>query len=156
MPDKLNRFLSRNLKKSNVSIDIDLSELLPDKRFTTAQKETIAQKIIDKIVANAESGLDRNGKSLPKYSKPYKGSDEFEAFGKTNAPNMTLTGDLLGQLDVLKIDGNKVRIGWESEQENLKAHGNITGQEGQWAKKRDFFGLTASELKEIISGQDQD
>ena len=155
MPDKLNKFLSRNLRKSNVSIDIDLSELLPDRRFSEQEKESIAQRIINKIVENSESGIDRLGRPLPKYSKDYKESDAFTAFGKSNDPNMTLTGDLMGQLDILKIAGNTVRIGWDSELENAKAHGNITGQEGKWKKKRDFFGLTTAELKEIISGEDK-
>ena len=63
---------------------------------------------------------------------------------------MTLSGDMLGQIDVLGISGDTIKIGWDSELENAKAHGNITGQEGLWKKKRDFFGLTAKEIKEIL------
>lgn len=126
--------------------------MFPEKDLTRTDKDRILQKIIDKIVEKSESGKDRLGKSLPKYSKSYKESDEFKAFGKTNKPNMTLTGDMLGQIDILKIQGDTARIGWDSEEENLKAHGNITGQEGI-RKKRDFFGLTVDDIKEIISGE---
>jgi len=113
-------------------------------------KERIAQAIIDKIIANSEAGLNRTGGSLPKYSKGYLNSDAFTAFGKDSKPNMTLSGDMLGQIDVLGISGDTIKIGWDSELENAKAHGNITGQEGLWKKKRDFFGLTAKEIKEIL------
>lgn len=116
-------------------------------------KERIAQAIIDKIVANSEDGIDRNGRALPKYTAGYVKSDSFTAFGKDKSPNMTLTGDLLGQIDVLSVSGDTLKIGWDSELENAKAHGNITGQEGLWKKKRDFFGLTAKEIKEIIDSE---
>jgi hypothetical protein len=119
-------------------------------------KERIAQAIIDKIIEKSEDGLDRNGRSLPSYAKSYTESDAFEAFGKSKRPNMTLSGDLLGQIDVISTSGDKLKIGWKSELENAKAHGNITGQEGLWKKKRDFFGLTAKEIKEIIDGESED
>lgn len=133
-------------------MELDLSEL----KLTKKQKLEVAQAVIDKIVANAEKGKDRQGKSLPKYSKDYKDSDAFGAFGKSTKPNMTLTGDLLGQIDVIDVDGDTVLIGWADEQENLKAHGNITGQEGLWPAKRDFFGLPPKEIKEILDGYSEE
>lgn len=117
--------------------------------LSKSTKERIAQAIIDKIIANSEAGVDRNGRDLPKYSKGYEASSAFAAFGKSNKPDMTLTGDMLGQIDVLSMSGDTIKIGWEDPEQSAKAHGNITGREGL-RKKRDFFGLTATEIKEIL------
>jgi hypothetical protein len=155
MPDQLNKYLARILNKTKVELELDLAEMFPNKKLDLATKEQIAQAIIDKIISNSESGLDRNGKKLPKYSKGYSASEEFKLYGKNkDDPNMTLSGDMLGQIDILKITGNKVRIGWEDELQNAKAHGNITGQEGKWTHegkkiKRDFFGLKPDEITEL-------
>lgn len=130
--------------------------MFPDLTLTKKDKLQIAQEVIDRIVSNAEKGLDRNGKALPKYTKTYKDSDAFTAFGKSSKPNMTLAGDMLGQIDVLEVSDDTITIGWNDETENAKAHGNITGQEGEWPAKRDFFGLPVKEIKEIIDGTSEE
>jgi hypothetical protein len=60
---------------------------------------------------------------------------------------------MLSDLDILKIEDDKIKIGWEPGTLNVqKAHGHITGKAGQVpAMKRDFFKLTKSEVDEIAS-----
>lgn len=79
------------------------------------------------------------------YSKKYKDSLDFKAAGKSNKVNLTLTGDMLGLLE-LEVDGNEVELGWDDELEQLKASNHIVGDT---VPKRDFFGLTAADIKKI-------
>lgn len=105
--------------------------------------------MIDRMVDRSEAGKDVLGKALPAYSKEYKNSEDFERYGKSaNERNMELTGEMLDSID-LEVQGDEVIIKMEGDQAP-KAHGNITGQEGKWKKKRDFFGVTDFEVKKIL------
>ena len=112
-----------------------------------ALKEALAQAILDKILDNSKSGVDRRGVPFKKYSKAYKKSDDYKAYGKTSKVNLTLTGDMLGLLNVTEKKGNTVTLGWEEPDEGLKAHGHITG--GGKLPKRDFFGINSKALKDV-------
>lgn len=150
MKETLNKYLTRTLDEDQVELEVDLKSLFPSKEFTPKQKEVIAQLFIDKLAERAAKGIDRNGRPLPNYSESYADSNEFKAFGKSQTkPNMRLTGDMLDQLELTGSSKDKIKIGWEDQIQNAKAHGNITGQNGDWARKRDFFGLSVSDIESI-------
>jgi hypothetical protein len=120
-------------------------------RGQDALKQAIGQKIIDKIQERTQQdgrdGLLGNSSSKG-YSKQYRNSLDFDAAGKGSKVNLTLTGDMLETMDVVDISGNEVVIGWQSREEQLKAGNHITGDT---VPKRDFFGLTRSDISEIKS-----
>lgn len=148
--------------KKNVEQTINLNEKF-DIDFSGKRnlKELIGQKIIDRIVErcnnnegiNLDPDTDRGRKVKLKspYSDEYEESLEFKAAGKSkNDVNMQLTGDMLGLLDIKRIDGNKITIGWNDPEQNPKAHGHMTGKDGKVPKmKRPFFGISNKELKDI-------
>ena len=146
-------------KKTKVQQKINLKEEFGvDVSDRPDLAEALGQAIIDKMVTRtkASKGMQFSGNgagreidlSSKKYSKEYKDSREFKAFGKTNKVNLTLTGDMLGQIDITKLKGNSVTIGWDDPEENGKAHGHSTGKNGKAPKmKRPFFGVNKKELK---------
>jgi hypothetical protein len=135
------------LSEGEVSQTIDLKELFGTSFVGNEQlAQSVAQAMIDRIVSRTESGKDINGKAFKKYSKEYKDSLEFKAFGKTGDVNLKLTGQMLGTLDVLETSGSKVKIGWNDGSESAKAYNHNVGDT---LPKRQFFGLTDSELDSI-------
>lgn len=144
----LNRYMTRNEEGNKYELEVDLGEIFGvDLSGRPALKEAIAQEFIDRIVERTESGIDRNNQSFKSYSNEYVESDEFQAYGKKRGQvNLTLTGNMLGLLDVKDISGNKIVIGWNETDEAEKAHGHISGNVG---KKRDFLGLPVEEVESI-------
>lgn len=113
-------------------------------------KLAIGQAIIDRIEERSLSGKNNSGKKLPAYSKGYIESRDFDLYGKSpSRRDMTLRGDMLEAIDILGTDGNGVVIGFDNGLDSEKAHGQMTGQNGKWKKKREFFGVNKRELKEI-------
>jgi hypothetical protein len=109
-------------------------------------KEAIGQAIIDFIRDRTESGVDVAGKRFDSYSKDYKDSDAFKAYGKTNKVNLSQTGDMLQLMDIVNSDGNTIKIGWEDTVENAKAYNHNIGDT---VKKRQFFGVTSEDIKKL-------
>lgn len=144
-------------KKTKVSQTINLKEEFGvDLRGMNSLKEAIGGAIIERIRQRTESGngmsFKSNGSGNPvklkaPYSKEYADSLDFKAFGKSRGKvNMKLTGDMLGLMDVTKIDGNKITIGWTDSEENAKAFNHSTGDT---VPRRPFFGVSKKELQEI-------
>lgn len=135
------------LSETEVSQTFDLKELtgLDMSEFPEA-KEAIGQAFIDKIVERTQAGKDVDGDSFDKYSKVYKESLGFQAFGKTNKVNLTQSGEMLGTLDIIENKGNKIKIGWDDEINNAKAYNH---NKGDTVPKRSFFGITSDELAEL-------
>ena len=118
----------------------------------------IGNDIVEFIQKRAESGQGIGGKKLRSpYSKEYSESFDFKAYGKSPGDvNMTLTGDMLGAIDVLGFDGKVLTVGIE-DSNAPKAHGHMTGMNGAVPKmKREFFGLTMNELKPILNNYKSD
>lgn len=144
-----------NLSQDEVSQEFDLNKILGmDISKDEGLQDAVGQAIIDRIVSRTESGKSVNGAALAKYSKDYKESLEFKAFGKTNKVNMTLTGDMLASLTIVANKKGKIKIGWQDPENNAKAYGHLTGMEGHpWLEgvtpKREFFGLTQAEINSI-------
>ena len=146
-------------KKTKVSQQINLKEEFGfDFSGKNALKQAIGQAIIDKIVNRSKagngmsfgkSGIGRKVKLKSPYSKSYADSLEFKAAGKSkNKVNMSLTGDMLGLIDITKIKGNTIEIGWEDADENKKAFNHSVGDT---VPRRPFFGVNKKELNDIKS-----
>lgn len=137
-----------------VAQEFDLEELLGiDLSSDDTLAAEIGQDIVEYIKGRAEKGIGVGGKQLrTPYSKEYASSAEFKAAGKkASKVNMTLTGDMLDSIEVLDFDGQVLTVGIENDQAP-KAHGHMTGKNGEVPNmKREFFGLTKSELKDITS-----
>lgn len=109
----------------------------------------IGERIIEKMLARVtEDNKGINGRQLKKpYSKAYINSAAFDAYGKSpNDINMTLTGDMLADIDVLKSTPKKIVIGFTSDDQIPKAYNHNVGDT---LPKRPFFGLNEKEIKEI-------
>lgn len=136
--------------ESAVYQEINLGELLGfDLSDASELKQYIGQLILDKIKSRTEEGKGYNGKNLKSpYSKSYADSMEFKAFGKSKGNvNMTLSGDMLGLMDIIEDKGNKITIGWDDAEQNAKAYNHNVGDT---VPKRPFFGINNKELYEII------
>lgn len=142
-----------NLSESEVSQTIDIKDILGDAAAIPSVSEAMAQAFLDVIKERTESGRDVNGKLLPKYSESYKNSLAFKVWGKTDNVNMTMSGDMLGTMFSEVVNG-KIKIGFDGEENNVKAYAHITGFKGHpvldgKVAKREFFGITDKEIAQI-------
>lgn len=141
------------LSENEVSQTIDLEKTLGSAGEIPAITEAFSQAVLDHIRERTESGRDLNGKLFSPYSKSYKESLAFSVFGKSNQPNMTLTGDMLSTMFADESNG-KLKISFDGVDNNIKAFAHQTGfknhpvLEGK-VKPREFFGITDKELQKI-------
>lgn len=145
---------TRTLSGKNPKLKVNLTEMfgqrVPD---SVAFREAVGQAIIDDIRSRTSDGIDRSGKQFRSYSKEYANSLEFQAAGKSRSePNLRLTGDMLGFMDVIDQSRDTVTIGFGSREEQLKAHGHILGSSPGPKVRRDFFGLPDKRYGSIASG----
>ena len=123
-----------------------------DEEYTKKQREAIAFDIIERIVdRTVNDNVDKDGKPFPKYSKSYIKSLDFKIAGKTKKVNLTLSGDMLADMQLLSSKKGEITIGFKNGTDNnAKAEGNIKGSYGKSVgdpkKARDFLGLTKGEL----------
>jgi len=135
------------LTQSEVSQTFDFKEILGvDLSDFPEVKQAIGEAIIQKIIDRTASGVDVSGKSFKKYSTNYLESDTFKAFGKSGDVDMELTGGMLGLIDIISDKGSKITIGWDDATENAKAYNHNFGDT---LPKRQFFGITADDVKAI-------
>lgn len=150
------------IEQDEISQSIDFDEFGIDLRNASSLKQQIGQALIDKMVERVESGtgivFDGSGRGRRKklrspYSDEYADSLEFQAAGKNaSRVNMTLSGDMLGAIDVLSATGNRVVIGIDDPDEAAKAHGHQTGKNNTVPKmKRPFFGLNQTEINQVLA-----
>jgi hypothetical protein len=157
---KIGQYQVRDLSKADpdkpIELKVKLGDLFKaDLSNRPILKEAIAQEIIDTILRRTQQQRkNRHGGSLDGYSPEYEKSEDFKAFGKRpgSIANLTLTGDMLGLMDLVKNEGSDVVIGWPDLAADVRkrAHGHITGNIYKKVKKnRDFLGLTEDELEGI-------
>ena len=144
----------RNLSGKNPRLEINLNELfgrrVPD---SVAFREGVGQAVIDAIRKRTKENVDRNGSRFKNYSKEYSKTTEFKAANKSiSNPNLKLTGDMLGFMDIIDSSRNKIVIGWDDREEQLKAHGHITGANPGPRVRRDFFGLPQDDYNKLKRG----
>lgn len=135
-------------------------EIPVPKSYSIAELKAIGQDVVDYIVKRTESGKDKNNKDFAGYSKSYIKSLNFKIAGKSpKRVDLTLSGDMLAALQVLDVEKGKIIIGYEDgDPINGRVEGHRTGLYGEHqAKKRDFLGITKTDLKsKILSNYDEE
>jgi len=147
---ELSKTIKRTLASENPELSVDLRKMFDVDDFPNdvSLKQAIGQEILDKITSNTLKGdFIKESASAQKYSKEYSETLEFKVYGKQKSKvNLKASGDMLGSMQILIPDDDKIIVNFSDETEASKAHGHITGSVG---KKRDFFGLTQSDLDSI-------
>jgi hypothetical protein len=100
-----------------VSTEINLKELLGGASKDRDVREAFFQVALDRMESRLDEGRDVGGKLFAKYSKEYKDSLAFAAFGKNNTVNLQLTGDMRSSVQIIDQDTNrrhssKARVVW--------------------------------------------
>lgn len=118
-------------------------------RFSEAQRLRLANLIINEIISRTKQGIDKNGRAFAKYSDSYKESKDFALAGKSQfRVNLTLTGEMLRNIEVISHGAGFITIGFpENSDENDKARWALADDNGP---VRDFFGLPQSAVSEFI------
>jgi len=128
-----------------------------DKRraFTRAARDEnvkleFGSRVVDEIIRRTqEDNIDKNGRGFRKYSKAYVKSTDFKIAGKdAGKVDLTLSGDMLGTMQVLEVSGPSITIGWNVSVEDEKAGFHVSGT-GKMPK-RDFLGLPKGEQYTIL------
>lgn len=125
------------------------------KKYSPDEREAIALELIEKIVERTQKGKDKNGDKFPAYSKSYKDSLNFKIAGKSSKVDLTLSGDMLADMQLLNHKSGEIVIGYENGTEsNAKAEGNILGTYGKRvpnpSRAKDFLGIRKEELKDVL------
>lgn len=145
------------LSLDEVSQTINLSEIAGvDLSNDPSLVNQIGQDIIDYMVARVQDGKGIGGVTLKApYSKDYLSSDIAKAYDKKADPiNMTLTGDMLGSIDLVNDDADKLKIAIDgSDVDTKKAYNHNVGDT---VPRRPFFGVDKSELEDILAAHQDD
>lgn len=120
--------------------------------LSSSRKEELAMALLSAIQFNAKSGYDKDGNRFVKYNKDYA---EEKGVGVRDV-DLTLSGEMLDALKILKIGPDYVDVGYDGRTKvSGKAEGNILGSYGRTPnpeKARDFLGLPEKAIKEILKG----
>lgn len=143
------------LKQTEVSTEIDLEKILGGLSQNENVRAVFFESALERLQKRLDEGRGVNGQ-LGNYSESYKNSLAFKVFGKSNPVNMQLTGDMLTAVNELDSSKNKMKIGIDDELEAAKAYAHMTGFKGHptldgKVRKREWFGWTDKELKEIAN-----
>lgn len=114
------------------------------REYDADQRQAIGEEIVEAIIRRTNNGIDKYGKAFDAYSKSYKSSLEFRVAGKTNTPNLKLSGDMHTSLRVLSHRSGQIVIGWPDGYEADKAKWNVE-------KGRDMLGISTKDLNKILS-----
>lgn len=144
-------------RKRSVEQTIDLKELFGvDFKNKRSLREAVGGAILERIRERTSDGngmsFGGSGRGTPvklksPYSKEYSSSLDFKSAGKSRGKvNMTLTGDMLGLMDIKRQTGNSITIGWTDAEENAKAFNHSVGDT---VPRRPFFGVSKAELEAI-------
>ena len=115
------------------------------------ERVKIADALLTHIVGRTMAGLDRDNNKFAKYTKKYA---EKKGVGVSDV-DLLLSGEMLSELQVLKVDANGVEIGYKGSKDLIgKVEGNILGTYGQPepipGKARDFLGILPDDVEVII------
>jgi hypothetical protein len=126
--------------------------------FTAAQRKEVGSRVVQEIIKRTQDEhKDKKNKPFAKYSKEYKSSLDFKIAGKNPSEvNLTLSGDMLSDLDVIEHGIGYVDIGYDSGYFGAgKVEGNVIGSYGDStghpSKARNFLGMPKTDLNDIIS-----
>jgi phage gpG-like protein len=146
--------LAATVQDKKVYQDFDLVEIF-GQEVTPDVALAFGQALIDRMLERTSQNRAVDGSPLASYSDSYVKSLEFKAAGKSrNDPNMELSGGMLSAIDILQATPTSLRIGFNRQEEELKAFGHMTGMEGHPTLQgitpvREFFGITQSEISDI-------
>lgn len=119
------------------------------KEYSPEERQAIALEIIDYVVSRTERGLDKNNEKFAKYSKTYA-----KEKGQSNV-DLTFSGDMLAELQLLQEKSGKIRVGYDKSYDGLgKVEGNILatyGNDRPVTKPRDYLGITEKDLEMILA-----
>ena len=120
-------------------------------------RHALATELIDYIVKRTKSGRNNEGSQFPKYSKSYVNSLDFKIAGKKRRPvNLTLSGDMLNSIQLLREKKDSIQIGFTAgDPDNGKAEGNQLGSYGGTPKKRLARPFLDFKGKEEVKKRDQ-
>lgn len=122
--------------------------------YTPPEREAIALEVVQFIRERSKKGRDKDNKTMPGYSDVYKKSLSFKVAGKSSKVDLTLSGDMLAALDVLKTSGRGLTIGYEpGDSINGRVEGNRLGSYGgkpNARRARDFLGISKEDLSKIL------
>jgi hypothetical protein len=115
------------------------------------ERVKIADALLTHIVGRTMAGLDRDNNKFAKYTKKYANE---KGVGVSDV-DLLLSGEMLSELQVLKVDANGVEIGYKGSKDLIgKVEGNILGTYGQpepiSGKARDFLGILPDDVEVII------
>jgi hypothetical protein len=124
-------------------------------KYTAEERRAIAAEIIQRITERTrDEGKDKNNRAFKGYSESYKGSLDFKIAGKGSKVDLTLTGEMIDAIELLKASKGSIEIGYQKgDPINGKVEGNRLGTYGKpqpVAPPRDFLGITKSDLQEIL------
>jgi hypothetical protein len=111
--------------------------------YGPTERKAIGQDIIRTIRRRTRSGLDVNGNLFAGYAKSYE---------KTGTVDLKLSGNMLGDLEVLSHGPGFIRIGFTDSESNDKASWiqRPTGQKAGKQSPRKFVGVSENELNNIL------
>jgi hypothetical protein len=140
---------------SEAIVEIDLKAYL-GKNVGDTTTELIAEEILNFIVERTKKGKGMDGSSFPAYSSAYKNSDAFKLGGKTSKVNLTLSGEMLDSIEVIKARNGKLSFGYSDKNDmSGRAEGNITGSygkpQGDSSKARRFLDISPKEIAKICN-----
>lgn len=123
------------------------------------QREILADLIIEEIIDRTrERKIDVNGRPFVGYNEQYKESFEFDLAGKSDKPNLTLTGNMLDSMKLISHTKGEIVIGYNVREDVAKqVEGNQIGASGKKGvignpdKARPFIGLPKTVLKRLIT-----
>lgn len=137
--------------KKEVSQKIKLKEVF-GRDLRSGEKEAFFDAALDRILERTQDeGKTIHGDSFEQYSKEYakkKGVSRSDV-------DMTLFGDMLLDINDGSRQRNSVKLQIDDPDEAIKAFAHLTGYEGhpkiKNGKKREFFGLSDSEIQDIAN-----
>lgn len=121
--------------------------------LNSSQREAIGLDIIEFIVDRTKNGLDINNQPFAPYKKSYKETFEYKiGHGANSTVNLTLTGELLGTINIISHGVGFVKLGFNDKQAEKKAEWiqSPTGQKFGKQSPRKFFGISEKDLNKII------
>jgi hypothetical protein len=131
---------------AKLSIKIPFTQSIKPK-----ERVKIADALLTHIVGRTMAGLDRDNNKFAKYTKKYANE---KGVGVSDV-DLLLSGEMLSELQVLKVDAKGIEIGYKGSKDLIgKVEGNILGTYGQPepipGKARDFLGILPDDVEVII------
>lgn len=124
--------------------------------FNSEQRLEVGRNVIKRVVERTrEEYKNKNNRKFPGYSQTYISSKAFLQGGKSkNEVNLTLTGEMIDDLDIVEHGVGYVDIGYKTSYTGAgKVEGNVIGSYGREPNTkhaRDFLGIKKDEAEEFI------